>query len=112
MKTTLGSFEGRKVDAGQLKLTGKADDKIGTFDYDEEVFMLVKGRVKKITHGEGKDGKATVFVREHTVDGERMLDEAAMLADEQFGVHSLWGPGDKEADPETGEIPPGEPEAE
>ena len=95
-------FEGRKVSGSQLKLTGSTDGKLGSLDYDEEVYLFVKGRVKKITHGDVTIGGTATFSRLHTVgaisiyvvepeQGERMLDEAAMMADERFGIGSLFG---------------------
>lgn len=114
MKTTMPKFEGRAVQMGALKLTGKADERIGSLDYDEEVYLLVRARVSKVSHEEVTKQGATFFARLHTAnarsvvivdpaDGERMLDEAAMLADERFGVQSLFG-GPPKADPETGEV--------
>lgn len=116
MKTTMPTFEGRAVHAGALKLTGKADERIGSLDYDEEVYLLVRARITKVSHEEVTKDGVGLFARIHTAnarslvivdpnDGERMLDEAAMLADERFGVASLFGGGDgPRADPETGEI--------
>jgi len=115
MQTKLPMFEGREVRAAALKLTGKSDDAVGALDSGEEVFLIVRGTVEKISHEDAKVGDARLFARVHTVkadrvvlvtadDGERMLEEGLMLSDDRFGVANLFtGPG---PDGETGEIPP------
>lgn len=60
MNTVLPIFESRRVEAAELKLTGKVDERIGSLDYDEEVYLIVRGRVSKITHAEIKRDGAEV----------------------------------------------------
>ena len=109
MDTELPRFEGRIVDAASLKLTGKATERVGALRDEEEVFLIVRGRVSKVSHGEATVNGADVYLREHTVkadrmtiidpdDGERMLSEATMLADEAFGLAGLFS---KESGPDT-----------
>lgn len=113
MNNQLGTFEGRKVESSALKLSGSVADRIGHLDLEEQVFIIVKGTVAGVLHGDVKD----VFTRTHKVsasalvildpgDGERMLDEAQMIADERFGVENLFRQANDAigADPETGEI--------
>lgn len=115
MNTQLPSFEGTPVQASNLKLTGSAELNIGALAHDEECYLVVQGTVEKVTHGDGKSGDAVVFTRSHTVkasrvvlvtadDGQRMLDEALMLADERFGIQTIFGSSGLGVDPETGEI--------
>jgi hypothetical protein len=105
MKTALPKFEGRQVLAGSLRLTGKTRDKVGALALDEQVFLIVRGTVSQVAHSEVSIDGATVFARVHTVKadalmllerdaGEKMLDEATMLADERFGVVNLFNQKD------------------
>lgn len=114
MDTKLPRFEGRDVEGATLKLSGKAESRVGALGDQEAVFLIVKGHVSKISHGDATVNGATVFVREHTVkaselvildpdDGERMLSEGAMLADEKFGLMGLFQP-ESGPDSETGEV--------
>lgn len=97
METALGSFEGRKIDIGAIKLTGSATERVGKLALGEEVYVVGRAVVSRIEHGETKDG----FVRVHKAevvslaliepeDGKRMLAEGQRLADERFGVVSLF----------------------
>ena len=101
MKTTLPKFEGRQVQAGTLRVTGRSREKVGALALDEEVFLIVRGTVSQIAHSEVSIDGAEIFARVHTVKanalqlveraaGERMLDEATALADERFGVVNLF----------------------
>lgn len=108
MKTDLPRFEGRNVQVGSLRLTGKVHERVGALAKDEEVFLIVKGTVTEITHGDIRVNGADLYGRKHTVkasalvlierdQGGRMLDEATMLAGERFGVVDLFhqdGDGD------------------
>lgn len=98
MKTQLGTFEGRPIDVGALKLTGSASERVGKLDMGEEVYVICRAIVGRIEHGKSKDG----FVRVHKADavamalierddGERMLSEGQALADERFGLAGLFG---------------------
>lgn len=100
MKTTLPKFEGQQVQAARLKLSGHSDERVGALASEEDVYLIVRGVVAHIDHGNVGD----VFTRTHTVrataailmsadQGARILDEAAMLADERFGVQNLFGGG-------------------
>lgn len=112
MDTQLGLFEGRSVQACTLKLTGSTHERIGKMVLDEEIFIVCKARVEKISHGDEKVARTDQFTRGHkaaitamfVVDrgqGEAMLSEAAMLADEAFGIESMFSQG--------GNPPPEEP---
>lgn len=95
-----------------MKLAGSVSDRVGSLDMGEHVFVIVKGTVAGITHGDVKD----VFTRTHKVtasalvildpeDGRRMLDEAQMIADERFGIENLFRQAEEAtADPDTGEV--------
>jgi hypothetical protein len=114
MKTQLPKFEGRGVQAATLKLTGRSDERVGSLALDEEVYLIIRGVVRKIAHSDDSG----IFTRSHEVkasvaiiierdQGERILDEAAMLADERFGIQNLFT--DAEAgDNGSGEAPPPE----
>ncbi|MDE2101510.1 MAG: hypothetical protein KGL39_29970 [Patescibacteria group bacterium] len=104
MKTTLPRFEGTLPSGAVLKLSGGTEDRVGALALGEEVYIVCKGTVTGITHQNVKD----VFTRLHTVqpsalvllersDGERMLTEGQLLADERFGVDNLFkGDGEGE----------------
>jgi hypothetical protein len=115
MKTQLPKFEGRGVQAATLKLTGRSDERVGSLALDEEVYLIIRGVVRKIAHSDDSG----IFTRSHEVkasvaiiierdQGERILDEAAMLADERFGIQNLFNIEDAEADNGSGEAPPPE----
>lgn len=97
MKTALPKFEGQQVKAARLKLAGRSDERVGALALDEEVYLIVRGVVRKVTHGD----ETGIFTRTHEVkasaailldrdQGARILDEAAMLADERFGIRNLF----------------------
>jgi hypothetical protein len=99
MKTTLHKFEGQMPKAARLKVSGHSDERVGELANDEEVYLIVKGVVSTVDHGH----VGNVFTRTHKVkatsvilmdrdQGARILDEAAMLADERFGIQSLFNP--------------------
>jgi hypothetical protein len=99
MKTNLPKFEGRPVEAASLRLSGKSQERVGSLALGEEVYVIVKATIAKISHGDASE----VFTRQHDAravavvivdrkDGERWLSEAAMLADERFGIQNLFGP--------------------
>jgi hypothetical protein len=109
MKTELPRFEGRKVQAATLRLTGKTRDRVGALSLDEEVFLIVRGTVSQIAHTDVVEGGADAFTRVHTLkasdivlieadQGAKMLDEAVMMAGERFGVRDLFhqDPGEPE----------------
>lgn len=108
MKVQLPKFEGRTPATAALKMAGVTESRVGSLAIDEEVFLVVKATVTGVRHKDVKE----VFTRLHEVRpsamvlvdremGERILDEAQMLADERFGVQNLFGPGDPR-DPEGG----------
>lgn len=116
MNKKLGIFEGRPVEATELKVSGGSDDRVGTLDYGEQIFFIGKATVSKITHEDKKTG----FSRIHTAtasamvllekkDGEQMLSEAQMLADERFGIANLFAQAEVVLgyDPDTGELDTG-----
>ena len=101
MKTTLPKFEGQQVKAARLQVRGNSDERVGALANEEEVYLIVRGVVATVDHG----NVGNVFTRTHKVkataailldrdQGARMLDEAAMLADERFGIQTLFNPGD------------------
>lgn len=101
METQLGLFEGTAVEAARLTLSGASDERVGKMAMGEEIFLVVKAVVHKVSHGEEKVNKVEQFTRTHKagitamfmVDkgaGERMLMEASMLSDEQFGISNLF----------------------
>jgi len=101
-------FEGARPETASLRLTGKSEERVGALAHGELVYLLVKANVAKVTHGYDADD---LLVREHTLkasnviildakDGARLLTEGQMLADERFGVPSLFAGVDRE----TGEV--------
>lgn len=108
----LGSFEGRKVDAGAMKLSGSTSDRVGHLEMGEQIFLVVKGTVAGILHSDVKD----IFTRTHKIAasalvilepevGRRMLDEGQMIADERFGIENLFRQAEEIiGDPSTGEV--------
>jgi hypothetical protein len=109
----LGTFEGRKVQVAELRIRGGSGERIGTMDYEEEFYFVGKAVVSKITHGDVKEK----FTRTHVAttsalviidreDGEQMLTEASMMADERFGVANLFAQAGQAIgyDPDTGEL--------
>ena len=101
MKTTLPRFEGRPVQVGTIRLTGRTHDRVGCLAHDEEVFLIVRARVADVGHGDARVNGADLFARKHILkadavsiveakDGARMLEEAIALADERFGVPNLF----------------------
>jgi hypothetical protein len=109
----LPQFEGRQPLGAQVRLTGSSDQHVGALEMDETVYFVVKGHVTRISHQDGKISGAEVFVRNHTVkasqvilldpnDGERMLDEAAMLSEDAFSLNQMFKAAG--VDPNTGEM--------
>jgi hypothetical protein len=97
MKTALPKFEGQHVKAARMKISGHSDERIGALANEEEVYLIVRGVVATVDHG----NVGNVLTRTHKVkatavilldkdQGARLLDEAAMLADERFGIQSLF----------------------
>jgi hypothetical protein len=100
MKAAVPRFEGMPVHGAVVKLTGKATEKVGSLAYDEEVYFVVRGVVAKVAHGPDEgvftrihEVKASALVMVDGQAGERMLDEARMLADERFGIRNLFDNG-------------------
>ncbi len=119
MRTTLGTFEGRVIEASALKVAGSMGEKVGTLEQGEEVYLIVKGYVTAITHGFSKE----TFTRLHKVsatnvvlidreDGRRMLTEAVALQDDRFGLQQMFSEAELVIahDPMTGEIVPERPQ--
>ena len=109
----LPQFEGRQPLGAQVRLTGSSDQHVGALEMDETVYVLVRGHVTRVTHQDGKINGAEVFVRNHTVkasqvvlldpeDGARMLDEAALLSEDAFGLAQMFEAAG--VDPTTGEM--------
>jgi hypothetical protein len=105
VKTSLPRFEGQHVKAARLKLSGHSDERIGALANEEEIYLIVRGVVADVAHG----NVSNVFTRTHKVkataailldrdQGARILDEAAMLADERFDIPSLFNQRDDGAD--------------
>lgn len=110
MKTKVPRFEGREVTTARIKVNGATDDRVGALAQDEEVFFIVKGTVSGISHEDVKN----VYTRVHKVtpasiviierkDGERILTEAQMLADERFGLETLFNGQGEPKPPSDGE---------
>jgi hypothetical protein len=87
-------------------LTGHSDERVGALVNEEEIFLIVRAVVSNVDHG----NVGNVFTRTHKVkatsailldaeQGARILDEAAMLADERFGIQSLFNQADGESEP-------------
>lgn len=103
MKPSLPEFEGETPKQARLKLTGHSDERVGALAKEEEFFLIVRGVVSNVDHGNVGNvftrthkGKATSMILLDKDQGARILDEAAMLADERFGVPNLFNqdPGD------------------
>ena len=101
MKTQLPLFEGKEPRVATMKVSGATEDRVGCLALEEEVYFVGKGTVAGVSHQDVKHQ----FTRVHKVtpsaiviiergDGERMLNEAQMMADERFGVQNLFQPGD------------------
>jgi hypothetical protein len=101
MDTSLGKFEGHKVEAARLSLTKAQTTQVGKIADGELVYFMGMAKVSKISHGRITIGNGELYARLQeggvsrlvvldAADGERMLDEAIMLADEKFGVRDLF----------------------
>jgi hypothetical protein len=97
LKTQLPKFEGQQVKAAALKVSGRCDSRVGALGLDEEVYLVIKVVVAKISHGDQSgiftrthDAKAVVIVPLERASGARILDEASALADERFGIANLF----------------------
>jgi hypothetical protein len=97
MNTQLPFFEGHEVSSATLAITGKLDANVGSFNMDEEVYLIVRGCVSDISHGKKKGAilrkqklESIAMVILDKEAGERMITEAAILADEKFGVSNLF----------------------
>jgi hypothetical protein len=116
--TKLGEFEGREVEASQLSLTSAKTTQCGKLADGEVFYAIVMGKVDDIGHGLTTIGKGKLYTRKQAggvtrmvlvdpADGQRMLDEAVMLADEKFGVRDLF-----HQDPDEGSDSDGDPDAD
>jgi hypothetical protein len=99
VKEQLPEFEGHHPEQAALRLTGKVQERVGALGFGEEVYVVVRAIVTKVGHGtldkvftRIHDAKATALYLVDPKDGERWLDEAALLSDERFGIQSLFGP--------------------
>lgn len=97
MKNNLPKFEGQQPKASGLRITGRSGERVGALANEEEVFLVVKGVVAKVGHG----NVGNVFTRTHDVKvttailvdrdaGARFLDEATAWANERFGIRDLF----------------------
>lgn len=108
MREELGSFEGRHVQVGELRLLGVSTERIGHLDLDEEVLIVAKATVASVMHRDKSiaRGGEPMFVRTHRASlsrffivpadqGEKWLAEGKALADERFGVQDIltWTEG-------------------
>lgn len=109
MKTTLPLFESAPVAASTLRLAGKSEERVGSMDVGEEVFLVVKAYVSGVGHETTEIG----LERRHTIkaeeiilisreDGARFLDEAHALSDDRFGLQHMFASAG--IDMETGEM--------
>jgi len=104
MRPDLRKFEGLKVEGAALRVTGKIAERIGELAKGEVVYFVGVGPVTEVAFKEVDDAlvrfhviKATSVVLIERKDGERMLTEGSMLADERFGVQNLFSGGDGES---------------
>jgi hypothetical protein len=93
----LPKFEGEQPQAASLRLSGRSDERVGALAREEEVYLIVRAVVNKITHGDESGvltrvhhARATTVILMERDQGERILDEATMLANEQFGIRDLF----------------------
>lgn len=97
MKIKLPKFEGRDVEAAELKVSGATEDRVGAMAQEEVFYLVVKGVVAGVNHQYRKDvytrchkGTVVAMVPLQEAQGARLLDEAQMMADEAFGVQNLF----------------------
>lgn len=97
MKAKLPRFEGETPQMAMVKLSGRADDRIGALARNEECFWVIKGVVANVDHGDHggvlariHKVKAVAMFYLEAAQGERILTEAALLADERFGIRDLF----------------------
>jgi hypothetical protein len=101
MKTNLPKLEGQAVQGAALKVSGKIAERVGALTKGEVVYFVGCGPVGALSF-QDVDGvltrvhvvKASALVVVEREDGERMLTESAMLADERFGIQTLFNVGD------------------
>lgn len=103
METELGQFEGQDVQLGELRIIGATAERVGRFARGEEVTIVAKVRVDRITYVEKQVDKTNLYVRQHRAGvvrlypvpseaGEKLLDEARREADAAFGIQGLFDP--------------------
>lgn len=97
MKTKLPRFEGETPSSSVVKLSGRAEDRIGALARNEEAFFVIKAVIANVDHGDhggalARIHKAKVVAMYYleAEQGERLLTEAALLADERFGIRDLF----------------------
>lgn len=117
--TNLGSFEGRKIQAAALAITGaQLHSQVGKVKKGDVVYFIGKGVVDEVAFKDKKINGTSLYTRVQGVgaerivlleakDGQRMLEESIMLRDELFGVESLFHTGD-----DNEPAPPHEPGAD
>lgn len=116
MQIELPQFEGKDVQTAVARFSGRATQRIGALAQDEFAIVIARVRVNSVMH---KDFKAStganspkLFTRVHDLattravvlseeDGQRLLGEAIQLADEKFGIESLFSEISKNGATET-----------
>lgn len=97
MKTKLPRFEGETPATAVVKLSGRADDRVGALARNEECFFVIKAVIANVDHGDHGGALARIHKAKVVAmfyleadQGARLLEEAALLADERFGIRDLF----------------------
>ena len=113
MKTDLPSFEGREVQSAVAKFSGRTSSRVGALGQDEFVIVVARVKVNKVSHQDFKASSGAnspkLYTRVHECtttraivlpeeQGAKILEEAQMWSDDQFGIQGLFNGIEKSGD--------------
>lgn len=116
MQEKLDDFDGRHVQASELRLLGSGSERIGQLTQGEEILIVAKVVVGQVGFRDKTldRGGEPMFMRVHrgaisrfyivpNEQGERWLAEGRALADERFGIEDLMTWAEREGPASEGE---------